>query len=374
MTRRSRSSKARRSKGGERRRLARAALAQHAQRLGRYRNVIAVGVGVPYLEKTGRFEPPPGQQLPLALKVLVRRKPRRVRPAHRLPKNVVVRLTRGRHVERHRIRVDVVLQGEAVTGVGFVGADKIDPQAWPQTGSAKPGHRLLAGRPEANAGSSPASLAAGYYWEIGTVGAVVRAEARRYIMTAGHVVGRVYSSPVGYPSRCRIGFSRTDPALSADGPGPPVPPSPTDGTLTIDAVAVPLTPTQAASSTMEAWSVADIGDMDRFLGQAAMIRVERAGRVVDLPGTVEAAFKKKDVNWAGLDVTLGPTLLFRCGGALPVDGDSGAPVWARDPDGGGSTLLGFHVSLRDSEGSAAPVSYVMVAYPALGRAKVGLAT
>jgi hypothetical protein len=217
-------------------------------------------------------------------------------------------------------------------------------------------------------------LANGYYWEIGTVGALVRAGARVYVMTAGHVVGRVYSSPVGYPSNCRIGFSQTDSALDTNGPGSPVPASPTDGTLTIDAVAVPLTSGQGATSTTETWSVADIGDIDRFLGQAAMIRVERAGHTIDLPGTVEAAFAEKTVNWAGLDVTLGPTLLFRCGGLPPVDGDSGAPVWARDPDDGSMTLLGFHISRRDSTDSAQPVAYAMVAYPCLVRAGVGLAT
>jgi len=282
----------------------------------------------------------------------------------------MVRRERGR--SGYRVRVDVILQGEAISPVEFVGAAKFDPETWPQTGTAQPGHRLFAGRPDTNADDAPAPLPNGYYWEIGTVGAVVRAEAQLYVMTAGHVVGRVYSSPVGYPSSCRIGFSQTD--LGANAPGPPAPPSPTDGALTTDAVAIPLTSAQAATSTMEAWSVASIGDIDHFLGQAAMIRVERGGHTVDLPGTVEAAFEKRAVNWSGLNVTLGPTFLFRCGGLPPRDGDSGAPVWARDPDDGSLTLLGFHMSLHDSSGSAQPVAYAMLAYPALARAGVGLVT
>jgi hypothetical protein len=113
------------------------------------------------------------------------------------------------------------------------------------------------------------------------------------------------------------------------------------------------------------------GDLLRFHGQAVLLRVQRGESIIHLPGSLEGHFDEYEVTWKGRPVQLGPTLLIRCGGPLPTDGDSGAPVLAYDGDR--LTLLGFHIGRTEATATAAPLAYAMIAWPALGRAGLALA-
>lgn len=348
--------------------VATAAQTQHWDRLAGRANVLAVGVGIAYRERVGRFTLPQtaGQHATLAVKVIVHRKPLRLAARHRLPRTVRVQLEEEGRTRCHRIPVDVVLQGELVSGFGTPAA--IDPADYPHTGFAALGHRLLAGHADAGASSTPPPLASGYDWEIGTVGAVVTDSHARYAVTAGHVLTDPYAPGAIFPTICRAGFSIGDPGLGADNPQSVVPSTPVDGGRVIDVVALPLTDTQAQQSEQESLSIANIDDLAHFHGQAAVIRVEREHAIIELPGTVEGHFDECTATLGGVAIRLGPTILVRCGGLLPTDGDSGAPVLARDARNNALTLLGFHIGCTAGSEAAASLSYTMTAWPALARA------
>lgn len=267
-------------------------------------------------------------------------------------------------------RAGRVAQARLAARPGMAGPDTIPLDAWPSTGFAAPGHRLFAGHAEAGVGDPPPPLAAGYLWEIGTVGAVVTDGPQRYALSAAHVVTNPYAPGATFPDHCRVGFSAGDPALTSDNFRPIVPATPLVGTLTIDVVALPLTPAQALQSEQPLWSVAPPGALERFREQAVVICVERGDSIVELPGTLETDVDEHTATWEVGHVRLGPTLIIRCDGPLPTVGDSGAPVLVNDPSGNEPTLLGFHIACIEETA----VAYAMVAWPVLERTGLGLAT
>jgi hypothetical protein len=366
-------SRKRSSKAAERRRVA-AAVREHSKRFRRWANVLGVGVGVAYKERESRFvaAETPGRRAPLALKVIVSRKPRRLSAADRLPKSVRIRLVRGRRISYVRVPVDVVLQDAIVGGIGSSHAGDVDASDFPQTGFAAPGHRLFAGHADPSAEGAPPPLAAGFSWEIGTVGALASDGTHTYVVTAAHIVTDPYVPGAAFPPRCRVGFALDDRALASDHPAALVPRSPRDGGRVIDVVALPLTAAQARLGEQEPLSVATTADLHILHGQGAVLRVERDDAIIDLPVTVEGDFPECVASIEGRSVNLGPTVLLRCGGVLPNDGDSGAPVLARHPMNGTLLLLGFHIGRTSGTSTSAPTAYAMAAWQALSRARLGL--
>jgi len=349
------------------------AVAEHGPRLRRRANVLAIGIGVAYRERLGRFASgeTAGHGPVLALKAIVKRKPRRLSPRDRLPRTVRVRVMHDGRTRISRIPIDVVLQGDVISGPRLSDAGGIDRADYPHTGFAAPGHRFLAGHPDTDVNEVP-GLAAGYAWDIGTVGAVVSDAQRRYVVTAGHVLTDPYGGDPAFPPRCRVGFALTDAGLETDSTEAPRPAAPLDGTRVVDVVALPLTARQSELSEQEPLGVASGSELAHFRGQGAALRVERGHTIIDLPTTVEGYFEEFKGTMDGRDVTFGPTLLLRCGGALPVGGDSGAPVIARHPVNGSLTLLGFHIGRTEQSSTAAPVCYVMAAAPVFARNGLGL--
>jgi len=133
-----------------------------------------------------------------------------------------------------------------------------------------------------------------------------------------------------------------------------------------------LTAAQAGIAEQVPMSVATRADLHRLHGQGAFMRVERDDRIIDLPLTVEGDFSECVTTIEGRSVSFGPTVLLRCGGVLPNDGDSGAPVLASDPEGSSLLLIGFHIGRTSGTASSVPTAYAMTAWPALARARVGL--
>jgi len=349
------------------------ALAEHGRRFRRRANVVAIGVGVAYSERSGRFMPGQthGTRATLALKAIVKRKPKRLAARDRLPRTVRVPISDDGRTRVVRVPVDVVLQEEVLGGPELSDVGAVDRADYPHTGFPAPGHRLFAGHGDGS-DDSPPGLDRGFDWDIGTVGAVVSDGQRRYVVTAGHVLIDPYVAGSVFPSQCRVGFALTDAGLHENNPDSPVPATPGDGGLVVDVVALPLTPRQSELSEQEPWGVASDSELQHFHGQGAVIRVERDHAIVDLPGTVEAYFDEFSGRINGKDVRFGPTLLLRCGGGLPVSGDSGAPVIARHPTNGSTTLIGFHIGRTTGSATAAPVCYVMAAAPVLAHAGLGL--
>src|SRR5262245_19394113 len=70
------------------------AMAKHGQRFCRRANVVAVGVGVAYRERSGTFAvgDTHGARLPLAIKAIVTRKLKRLAARDRLPRTVRIRV------------------------------------------------------------------------------------------------------------------------------------------------------------------------------------------------------------------------------------------------------------------------------------------
>jgi hypothetical protein len=336
--------------------------------------VLGVGVGIAYREREGTFvsADTPGGQVPLAMKVVVSHKPRRLAAADRLPKSVRVRVVRGRRVRYVRVPVDVVLQDAIVGGIGTSGVTDIDEAGFPQTGFAAPGHRFFAGSPDPSASGAPAPLSAGFAWEIGTVGALASDGTHSYVVTAAHLVTDPYVPGATFPTRCRMGFSLRDRGLGADHSVPLLPKSPQQGGRVIDVVALPLTAEQRQIGEQETLGVATESDLHRLHGQGAVLRVERDDTIIALPVTVEGDFPECLASIEGRSVTLGPTVLLRCGGLLPAEGDSGAPVFALDPNTKTFLLLGFYIGRTNGTDTAAPTAYAMAAWPALSRARLGL--
>src|SRR5262249_31588818 len=154
--------------------------------------------------------------------------------------------------------------------------------------------------------TSPPGLAAGFEWDIGTVGAVVSDGQRRYVVTAGHVLTDPYLTGAVFPERCRVGFALTDAGLQNDNPERPVPAWPSDGALVVDVVALPLTTRQSELSEQEPLGVASGSELPHFQGQGAVVRVERGQAIVDLPATVEGYFDQFNGRMNGKDVRFGP--------------------------------------------------------------------
>ncbi len=351
-----------------------AAVQAYAARFRGRANVLGVGVGIPYREREGRFAPPAtgGQRAPLALKVIVSRKPRRLARADRLPGEVRVRVVRGGRTRYLRVPVDVVLQDGIVSGIGASHAADMEAEDYPRTGFAAPGHRLFAGHADPAAGAAPPPLPPGYAWEIGTVGAVATDGEQHYVVTAAHVVTDPYAAGAAFPSRCRVGFALRDAGLKEDNPAPLRPRTPQVGNRVVDVVALPLTARQKTLSEQEPLGVASGADLRRLQGQGAVIRVERGEAIIDLPATVEGDFPDCVASINGEAVSLGPAVLLRCGGLLPNDGDSGAPVLAWDTDGATRLLLGFHIGRTSGTSTAPATAYAMAAWPVLSRARLGL--
>jgi hypothetical protein len=349
------------------------AVAEHGQRLRRRANVVAIGVGVAYRESVGRFADgdTQGHRPPLALKAIVKRKPKRLAPRDRLPRSVRVRVTENGRIRNVRVPVDIVLQGEVISGPGVSDVLAIDQADYPHTGFPAPGHRFFAGHADDSVEAVP-GLPPEYAWDIGTVGAIVTDGQRRYAVTAGHVLTDPYGPGAAFPAHCRVGFALEDTGLASDNPEAPVPAVPRDGAFVVDVVALPLTAQQSELSEQEAFGVASGSELAHFRGQGAALRVERGHAIIDLPATVEGYFDEFNGTMDGKNVRFGPTLLLRCGGALPVQGDSGAPVIARHPVNGSPTLLGFHIGRTEGSSTSAPVCYVMAAAPLFARTSLGL--
>jgi len=89
-----------------------------------------------------------------------------------------------------------------------------------------------------NAVVPPSPLAAGYKWEIGTVGAVATDGEQEYVLTAAHVVTDPYAPDAQFPAKCRVGFALRDSELQADSPAFIVSRSPLTAGRVVDVVAL----------------------------------------------------------------------------------------------------------------------------------------